>query len=102
MIVVSLSDAIQLHKINARFEEVDVLENYFDLVYFDVFGYQFQPDLWTEAIFKKAFDSLKTGGILVTYACRSIIRRNMKSVGFLVERVPGPPGKREMIVAYKN
>ncbi len=99
---VSLSDAIQLHKINARFEEVDVLENYFDLVYFDVFGYQFQPDLWTEAIFKKAFDSLKTGGILVTYACRSIIRRNMKSVGFLVERVPGPPGKREMIVAYKN
>ncbi len=100
--LISLSDTIQLHKINARFEEVILLENYFDLVYFDVFGYQFQPDLWSEAIFKKAFDSLKKGGILVTYACRSIIRRNMKAVGFEVDRVPGPPGKREMIIAYKK
>lgn len=98
----TLSETIQLQKINALFEEVSVQNDYFDLVYFDVFGYQFQPDLWSEAIFEKAYDSLKIGGILVTYACRGAIKRNMKAVGFAIEIVPGPPGKREMIVAYKN
>lgn len=98
---IELSQDIHLHKRHVTFEDVELPNNYFDLVYFDVFGYQFQPDLWTESIFQKAYDSLKIGGILVTYACRSVIRRNMKTVGFTVQRVPGPPGKREMIVANK-
>ncbi|MGG5508010.1 MULTISPECIES: tRNA (5-methylaminomethyl-2-thiouridine)(34)-methyltransferase MnmD [unclassified Myroides] len=92
---------VVVQKIQSKFEEVTVETDFFDLVYFDVFGYQFQPHLWSEDIFKKAYDSLKKGGVLVTYACRSAIKRNMKAAGFTLEIVPGPPGKREMTLAFK-
>ena len=98
---VQLHPKVCLHKMKAKFEDVEVESHFFDLVYFDVFGYQFQPHLWSEEIFKKAYDSLKPGGMLVTYACRSAIKRNMKAAGFRLEFVAGPPGKREMTVAYK-
>ncbi len=74
----------------------------FDLVYFDAFGYRVQPELWTFEVFSNMFESLKTGGILVTYAAKGVVRRTMQEVGFLVERLPGPPGKREMLRARKN
>lgn len=96
-----LHPQVTIQKIQATFEEVSVKTNYFDLVYFDVFGYQYQPHLWSAEIFQKAYDSLKVGGMLVTYACRNPIKRNMKAAGFTLEIVPGPPGKREMTLAYK-
>ncbi|MDM1044991.1 tRNA (5-methylaminomethyl-2-thiouridine)(34)-methyltransferase MnmD [Myroides sp. 1354] len=99
---VLLHPQIQLHKLKATFETVELQGNDFDLVYFDVFGYQFQPHLWSEAIFKTAYNSLRQGGVLVTYACRNPIKRNMKAAGFTIEIVPGPPGKREMLLAYKS
>lgn len=89
-----------LKKVASTFEDV-VITDRFDLVYFDVFGYPFQPELWSEAIFQKVYDALDSGGVLVTYACRGPIRRAMKAVGFEPEKVPGPPGKREMLVAWK-
>ncbi|MBB1140444.1 tRNA (5-methylaminomethyl-2-thiouridine)(34)-methyltransferase MnmD [Myroides sp. WP-1] len=98
---VQLHKQVVIQKLQSKFEEVTVETNYFDIVYFDVFGYQFQPHLWSEEIFKKAYDSLKKGGVLVTYACRSAIKRNLKAVGFTLEIVPGPPGKREMTLAFK-
>lgn len=91
-----------LHKIHATFEEAIVNQDFFDVVYFDVFGYQFQPDLWSVEIFKKVYDALKSEGVLVTYACRGPIKRAMREVGFVTEKVAGPPGKREMLVAYKK
>jgi len=75
--------------------------NIFDLVYFDAFGARVQPELWTESIFKKMFDALKSEGILVTYSAKGSVRRAMQAVGFEVERLPGPPGKREMLRAAK-
>lgn len=99
---VSLHPQVKLHKLKATFETVELQSNDFDLVYFDVFGYQFQPHLWSEAIFKTAYNSLRQGGVLVTYACRNPIKRNMKAAGFTIEIVPGPPGKREMLLAYKS
>ena len=74
----------------------------FNLIYFDAFGARVQPDLWTENIFKKMFEALKSGGVLVTYAAKGSVRRAMQSVGFSVERLEGPPGKREMLRAIKN
>lgn len=74
----------------------------FDLIYFDAFGYRVQPELWSENIFKIMFRALKPGGILVTYAARSIIKKNMMSAGFIVSKLPGPPGKREMFRALKQ
>ena len=74
----------------------------FNLIYFDAFGARVQPELWTEEIFEKMFKALKKGGVLVTYAAKGSVRRAMEAVGFFVERLPGPPGKREMLRAIKN
>lgn len=73
----------------------------YDLIYYDAFGAQVQPELWTEAIFLKMYRALKKEGILTTYAAKGSVRRAMQAVGFTVERLPGPPGKREMLRARK-
>lgn len=90
-----------LRKLNNTFEQQELEAEQYDVVYFDVFGYQYQPQLWSEDLFKKMYYALKPGGVLTTYACRGPIKRNMKSAGFTFEIVPGPPGKREMLVAFK-
>lgn len=74
----------------------------FDVIYFDAFSPEAQPELWTEGIFTKMFNALKPGGILVTYCAKGQVKRNLKSVGFVVEALPGPPGKREMTRAVKD
>ncbi len=74
----------------------------FDLIYFDAFGARVQPELWTETIFQKMYDALKTNGMLVTYSAKGSVRRAMLATGFQVEKLPGPPGKREMLRAIKN
>ena len=74
----------------------------FDIIYFDAFAPQFQPELWTVPVFQKMFNFLKENGILVTYCAKGEVRRNMIKSGFKVERIPGPPGKREMLRAYKG
>ncbi len=76
-------------------------ENEYDLIYFDAFGARVQPELWTEAIFLIMYNALKENGVLVTYAAKGSVRRAMQTVGFSVERLPGPPGKREMLRATK-
>ena len=77
-------------------------ENAFDIVYFDAFGYNVQPELWNEAIFEKMYRALKSNGILTTYACRTTIKNAMQAVGFQTMKLPGAPGKREMLRAVKN
>ncbi|MCK9410708.1 MAG: tRNA (5-methylaminomethyl-2-thiouridine)(34)-methyltransferase MnmD [Prolixibacteraceae bacterium] len=72
-----------------------------DLVYFDAFSPEKQPELWSRSIFEKIFDRMNPKGILVTYCAKGIVRRTLQSIGFEVERIPGPPGKREMIRATK-
>lgn len=84
-----------------RFEEINDVAT-FDLIYFDAFGFRVQPDLWSLSIFEKMFTALKSGGILTTYACRTLIKKNMEHAGFRVQKKEGPPGKREMLVAYKD
>ena len=74
----------------------------YDLIYFDAFAPEKQPNLWSEAIFKKLFDAMNPFGILSTYCAKGQVRRNMIAAGFSVARVPGPPGKREMMVARKS
>ncbi len=73
----------------------------FNLIYFDAFGYRAQEEMWSEVVFKTMFDSLQPGGVLVTYCSKGLVRRTMESCGFLVEKMPGPKGKREMVRAYK-
>lgn len=96
-----ISPSFRLTKQKMFFEDIEAREEY-HLIYFDAFGARVQPQLWTEEIFMKMFSALKTGGILVTYAAKGSVRRAMQEVGFTVERLPGPPGKREMLRAIKT
>lgn len=73
-----------------------------DLIYYDAFAPRVQPELWTTEIFGKLFQFLKKDGIFVTYCAKGEVKRNLKSAGFLVESIPGPPGKREMTRAIKR
>ncbi|NER15451.1 tRNA (5-methylaminomethyl-2-thiouridine)(34)-methyltransferase MnmD [Leptobacterium flavescens] len=96
-----IEKGFDLCKRQQSFEEIED-EACFDLVYFDAFGARVQPELWTEDIFLKMFRALRPGGVLVTYAAKGSVRRAMQAVGFEVERLPGPPGKREMLRATKH
>jgi tRNA U34 5-methylaminomethyl-2-thiouridine-forming methyltransferase MnmC len=98
---VILNPEFELTKRKQFFNDINDFEQ-FDLIYFDAFGYRVQPELWSTAIFKKMYDALKPGGKLVTYAARGVVKRSMIEVGFSVEKLPGPPGKREMFRASKE
>jgi len=73
----------------------------FDLIYFDAFAPSSQPQLWETPVFEAMHQLLKSGGMLTTYCAKGQVRRNMQAAGFSVEKVPGPPGKREMLRATK-
>ena len=96
-----LYDFFSLTKRQQFFDEIED-KNRFNLIYFDAFAAHVQPELWTEHIFKKMIHALKTDGVLVTYAAKGSVRRAMQAVGFTVEKLPGPPGKREMLRGVKR
>ena len=73
----------------------------FDLVYFDAFGYRAQEEMWGATVFQKLHQLMTPGAILVTYAAKGMVRRNMQEMGWAVERLPGPRGKREMLRATR-
>lgn len=98
---IQYSPDFSLTKLQIDFTEVN-FNNQFDLIYFDAFGPRVQPELWTEAIFIKMHQCLKKDGWLSTYSAKGDVRRAMQTAGFLVQRTPGPPGKREMLVAQKK
>jgi len=98
---VSIAENFSLTKRKQFFNEINDIEK-FDLIYFDAFGYRVQPELWSTEIFQKMHDALKPNSTLVTYAARGVVKRSMIEVGFTVEKLAGPPGKREMFRATKR
>jgi len=98
---VQITKNFRLYKQQKDFKDVQYVDR-FNLIYFDAFGARVQPELWTELIFSKMFEALQYKGILVTYSAKGSVRRALQAVGFTVERLPGPPGKREMLRATKN
>lgn len=96
-----ITSKFKLQKRQQFFSEIK--DNYaFDLIYFDAFGARVQPELWSKSIFETMYKALKPNGVLVTYAAIGEVKRNMKSLGFMVERLKGPPGKRHMLRATKK
>lgn len=84
----------------------NTLENYettkrFNLVYYDAFAPEVQPELWTQEIFEKMGSFMQNEGILTTYCSKGYVRRNLKAAGFSVKKHKGPVGKREVIRAIK-
>jgi len=95
-----ITERFFLQKRKQFFKDIEAV-NQFDLVYFDAFGAEHQPELWTVEIFNIMFNAMKQNGVLVTYCAKGSVRRAMQEVGFTVERLDGPPGKREMLRAIK-
>ena len=89
-------------KINTSVLECMFEPESFDLIYFDAFAPDNQPEMWSVDVFRKMYTALRTGGILVTYCSKGVVQRTMKEAGFTVEKTPGPPGKREMLRTAKN
>ncbi|MBD5180154.1 MAG: tRNA (5-methylaminomethyl-2-thiouridine)(34)-methyltransferase MnmD [Bacteroidales bacterium] len=98
---ISINPYFTLKKINADLLTVNVPEG-IDVVYFDAFAPEKQPTLWEEPIFSRIYDAMNPDGVLATYCAKGCIRRLLQSIGFLTERLPGPPGgKREVLRATK-
>ena len=98
--IIVIDEHFLLHKIHAMLEDV-VLNDAFDLIYFDAFGPRAQSDMWTKEIFQKLFDVTANNGVFVTYCAKGQVRRDLESVGYTMERLQGPPGKREMLRGVK-
>jgi tRNA U34 5-methylaminomethyl-2-thiouridine-forming methyltransferase MnmC len=98
---IPLTSSFTLHKIKIDFKDYDYCSGNYDVVYYDAFAPDKQPEVWLQELFDAIYTSLHPGGILTTYCAKGMIRRRMKQSGFIVERIPGPPGKREMLRAGK-
>lgn len=96
---VELGSHFTLHKIHG--DAVKYPPTEVDVVYFDAFSPDVQPELWALEMFQRLFAAMTVGGVLVTYCAKGEVRRRMQAAGFKVERIPGPPGKREILRATK-
>ena len=99
---IEISPFFFIRKLELDFNEVELEDNKYDVVYFDAFAPDVQPHLWTLDLFKKIYKSMKKGGVLTTYTVKGVVRRIMKEAGFEVEKIAGPPGKREISRAWKR
>jgi len=99
---VTLFPHFTLHKVQADFTSHKFTQP-FDIIYFDAFSPEKQPEMWSAARFAHLYAMLRPGGVLTTYCAKGVVRRTMQDVGFTVERLAGPPGgKREILRATKQ
>ena len=99
---VELSPKFTLHKIEGDFTSYP-FDGKYDIIYFDAFAPEKQPEMWEQSLFDMLYNVLNEGGILTTYCAKGVVRRMLQSAGFTVERLPGPPrGKREILRATRR
>jgi len=98
---VNLSDKFSLLVNKSTIQSVKLKPGYYDVIYFDAFSPDSQPEMWTTEVFGKIYDSLVSGGVLTTYSCKGNVKRSLIEAGFSIEKLPGPPGKREFLRAWK-
>lgn len=98
---VVIHEYFTLKKINTDLLNFSSSQN-FNLVYYDAFAPNAQPELWTKEVFEKLFFLLEPGGSLVTYCSKGSVRRALMAAGFSVKKLPGPPGKREILRATRS
>ncbi len=91
----------KFEKRNIKLQDIVLPKDAFDLVYFDAFNPDLQPELWTEEIFREIYLAMKPNGILMTYSAKGKVKRALKSAGFVLNALPGPIGKREITQAIK-
>jgi tRNA U34 5-methylaminomethyl-2-thiouridine-forming methyltransferase MnmC len=99
--LIEVDSRFTLTKHNKDILEETLTDNYFDIVYFDAFSPESQPELWSASLFEKIYESMTGQAVLVTYCAKGEVKRILKKIGFTLESLPGPPGKREMTRATK-
>ncbi len=99
--VIDFENSFYLHKRLVDLKTF-ISKKKFDIVYFDAFAPDKQPEMWTLEVFQNIFKHLNKNGILVTYSAKGSVRRTLIEAGFEVERIAGPPGKREMLRGKKG
>lgn len=97
---VGINDHFILHKIEGDANQLPMPQAV-DLIYFDAFAPDKQPEMWNQDLFDRLYGALNPGGILTTYCAKGAVRRSLQASGFQMERIPGPPGKREMLRGRK-
>lgn len=98
---VGVNDYFTLHKVQVDVLSMEIPEA--DVVYFDAFAPEKQPELWSHELFHRIYEAMNPGGVLTTYCAKGVVRRMLQEVGFQVERLDGPPGgKREVLRATKR
>lgn len=97
----TLTPQFALHKIAGALQDTPLCEDTYHVIYFDAFAPDKQPDMWTDDVFAQLYAAAAPGGVLVSYCAKGSFRRSLKAAGWEVEKVPGPPGKREMTRARK-
>ncbi len=100
-VVDELDETLFLTKIQQPIQQADLGTNLYNLIYFDAFAPEKQPELWTEDVFAKLYAAAAPDAVLVSYCAQGQFRRNLRAAGWLTEKLPGPPGKREMTRARK-
>jgi tRNA U34 5-methylaminomethyl-2-thiouridine-forming methyltransferase MnmC len=96
-----ISEHIEFLKYQTALQKVELKDHSFDLVFFDAFAPNKQPELWTIDVLQKVVDAMNPDGIFVTYCAKGQLKRDLKELGLRVETLPGPPGKKEMVRATK-
>ena len=95
-----ITERFRIRKVETSLQDYE-FDTTFDLVYFDAFAPDTQPELWTADVFRRIFDILSEGGLLVTYSAKGTVKRNLREAGFDVKRLPGALGKRHMVRAVR-
>lgn len=101
---VQISPLFWLKKMKMDLRDLPVTppEEKVDLIFYDAFAPEKQPEMWRQEIFNGLFSCSRDNAILTTYCAKGAVRRMLQSAGFTVERLPGPPGKREILRARKD
>ncbi len=100
---IALNEYCKIHKYHSDILDFDHPQDIsYDLVYYDAFSPDNQPELWTPKVFKSIYEHMTKGAILMTYTVKGDVKRALKSVGFKIEKLPGPKGKREILRAWKS
>lgn len=97
----AISSFFSIRKMHGDFLSFQPRERWYHVIYFDAFAPEKQPEMWQEQPMRKLYDALVPGGILVTYCAKGAVKRMLRTIGYRVESLPGPPGKREMIRAVR-
>jgi len=98
---VALTQRFALLKLAGALQDTPLPEDTYQVIYFDAFAPEKQPDMWTDEVFAQLYAATAPGGVLVSYCAKGSFRRSLKAAGWLVEKLPGPAGKREMTRARK-